>query len=171
MTLNTISQWNYRTLHYTKCRKLLCLYASSTTEFSVCISVFCSIVFIQKTHKTSFSLSVTSFPTKTKINFLIYIVTLCVAVKDSIWFHSPRETITSLESGLHNTLRLWNKALRTGYFPVVKQEGKIENLSLYLGEESQSSRSPRHKLHFITVNLVQMCVCALLNRDSFKCVK
>lgn len=141
------------------------------TEFSVHTSVLCSILFIQKTHKTSFSLSVTSFPTRRKFNFLIYIVMLCVALKDSTWFHMSNRDYNIFGVGLHNTWRMWNKAVRTGYFPAVKQEGKNENLSLYLGEESQSSRSPRHKLHLITVNLVQMYLCALLNRDLFKCVK
>lgn len=56
-------------------------------EFSVFISVFCSIIFIQKTHKTSFPSMLPSFPTKTKINFLIYMVMLCVTLTDSIWFH------------------------------------------------------------------------------------
>lgn len=54
------------------------------TEFNVCISKFCSVVFIQMIHKFSFSLYVTSFPTKIKINFLIYIAMLCVTLKDSI---------------------------------------------------------------------------------------
>lgn len=85
--LYTISQWNSKTVHYTECRKLLCLYASSTTNRIQRISAFLQYCIYTKDSENQFPLHVISFPTKTKINFLIYAVILCVTLKDSIWFH------------------------------------------------------------------------------------